>query len=220
MRRFHRLRMSISYSLAYASGTGSDINTLSNVAYNGTEPPKLPSALNYDQRHTGTIELDYRFGGSDDVPKGTWGAIIQRLGINLLFNFNSGRPYTPEDNSTDPLSVVSSNLGNHPTGSINSLYGPWNLELDLKIDKTVTLFKKLNVDIYLLATNVLNSELVNAVFNGTGDPGNTGWLDSYAGQQWINSNGPDAVNLYDIRSHAINNYGPPRQVRLGLRMFF
>jgi len=92
--------------------------------------------------------------------------------------------------------------------------------LDLKIDKTVTLFKKLNVDIYLLATNVLNSELVNAVFNGTGDPGNTGWLDSYAGQQWINSNGPDAVNLYDIRSHAINNYGPPRQVRLGLRMFF
>jgi outer membrane receptor protein involved in Fe transport len=220
MRRFHRLRASISYSLAYASGTGSDINTLQNVAYNGTEPPKLPSALNYDQRHTGTIEIDYRFGGSDDVPKGVWGSILQRLGVNLLFNFNSGRPYTPEDNSTDPLSVVSSNLGNHPTGGINSLYGPWNLDMDLKIDKTVTLFNKLNVDIYLLATNVLNSQLVNAVFNATGDPGNTGWLDSYTGQTWANQEGPQAVNLYNIRSHAINNFGPPRQIKLGLRMFF
>jgi outer membrane receptor protein involved in Fe transport len=220
MRRINRLRASISYSLAYASGTGSDINTLSNVAYNGTEPPKMPSALSYDQRHTGTIELDYRFGGAEDVPKGTMGAILQRLGFNVLFTFNSGRPYTPSDNNADPLAVVSSNLGYHPTAAFNSLYSPWNLSLDLKIDKTVKLFNKLNVNIYLLALNVLNSEQVNAVFVTSGEAGNTGWLNSYTGQNWANTEGPDAVNLYNIRSHAVNNYGPPRQVRLGLRMFF
>jgi hypothetical protein len=72
----------------------------------------------------------------------------------------------------------------------------------------------------LLVLNVLNSELVNAVFTTSGDPGNTGWLNSYTGQNWANTTGDEAVRLYNIRSHAINNYGPPRQIRLGLRMFF
>lgn len=220
LRRYHRLRASVSYGLSYASGTGSDINTLSNVAYNGVEPPKIPSALNYDQRHTGVIELDYRFGDATDVPKGFAGKILQRMGINLLFSFNSGRPYTPSDNANDPLSVVASNQGNTPIAAINSAYTPWNLTLDLKIDKTLKLFNKLNVNLYLLATNLLNSELVNAVFATSGEAGNTGWLNSFPGQNWENTNGTEAARLYNIRSHAINNFGPPRQVRLGLRMFF
>ncbi len=219
LRRINRLRASVSYSLAFASGTGSDLNTLSNVAYNGDEPPKMPSALSFDQRHTGSIELDYRWG-TNDVPKGFGGAILSRLGLNVLFSFNSGRPYTPQNNSTDPLAVASGLQSNQPNAPINSAYWPWNYRLDLKLDKSVRLFNKLNANIYLLAINVLDQELINGVFAGSGEPGNTGWLDSFPGKQWALANGPEAVRLYQIRSHAINNFGPPRQVRLGFRLFF
>jgi outer membrane receptor protein involved in Fe transport len=219
VRRINRLRATISYSLAFASGTGSDINTARNIAYNGTEVPKIPSALNYDQRHTGSIEMDYRWG-TNDVPKGFWGGVLSRLGINALFSFNSGRPYTPSDKSSDPLQVVTGTGGDRPIAPINSAYSPWNIRLDLKIDKSVKLFDKLNANLYILALNVLDQTLVNGVFAQSGEPGVTGWLDSYPGRQWINDNGPEAVALYNIRSHAIGNYGPPRQVRLGLRLFF
>ena len=219
LRRINRLRATISYGLAFASGTGSDINSQSNIAYNGDEQPKIPTALDYDQRHTGSIELDYRWGTSD-VPKGFWGGVLSRLGFNVLFSFNSGRPYTPSDNSIDVLGVVSSVGGNRPIAPLNSAYSPWNLRLDLKIDKTFKILNKLNANLYLLAINVLDQELINDVFATSGEAGNTGFLDSYQGQLWAQANGQQAVDLYKIRSHAINNYGPPRQVRLGFRLFF
>jgi len=219
LRRINRLRASVSYSLAFASGTGSDINTLRNAAYNGEQPPKIPNALDYDQRHTGALELDYRWG-TEDVPKGFWGGVLSRLGVNLLFSFNSGRPYTPVDKSSDPLAVVSGTGGSTPIAPINSAYYPWNYRLDLKLDKSVKIFDKLNANIYLLAVNLLDQTLINSVFDASGEAGYTGWLDSFAGKQWAQANGPEAVDLYNIRSHAINNYGPPRQVRLGLRLFF
>ncbi|MBE2219108.1 MAG: TonB-dependent receptor [Ignavibacteria bacterium] len=219
LRRINRLRASISYGLSFSSGTGSDVNSQSNIAYNGDETPKIPSALDYDQRHTGSIELDYRWGVSD-VPKGFWGGVLSKLGINALFSFNSGRPYTPSDNSRDPLAVVSSVGGNRPIAPLNSAYSPWNIRLDMKIDKTFKIFDKLNANLYLLAINVLDQELISDVFATSGEPGSTGWLDSYPGKLWAQQNGSEAVNLYEIRSHSINNYGPPRQVRLGFRLFF
>jgi len=220
LRRFHRLRATIAYSLAYASGTGSNINTFFNTVYQGDVPPKIPAALDFDQRHTGTFELDYRWGGKEDVPKGFWGGVLEKLGINLLINFNSGRPYTASDPNADPLGVVSASGGNIPTSGINANYGPWNFDVDLKIDKTVKLFDKLNVDLYLQALNLLDNTLTNAVWATSGQPGYTGWLGSPAGIQWANSVGPQAVAYYNIRSHYVNNYGPPRQVRLGLRLSY
>jgi outer membrane receptor protein involved in Fe transport len=219
LRRINRLRATISYSLSFASGTGSDINSQSNIAYNGDEVPKVAQALDYDQRHTGTVELDYRWG-TNDVPKGFWGGFLSRLGLNALFTFNSGRPYTPSDNNVDVLGVVSSVGGNRPIAPLNSAYSPWNLRLDLKLDKSVKLFEKLNANIYLLAINVLDQELVNDVYATSGNPGYTGFLDSYNGKLWAQANGQEAVDLYNIRSHSIGNYGPPRQVRLGFRLFF
>lgn len=219
LRRINRLRASIAYSLSFASGTGSDINSQSNIAYNGDEAPKIPSALDYDQRHTGTVELDYRWGTSD-VPKGFWGGVLSRLGFNVLFSFNSGRPYTPSSNTYDVLQVVQSPGGNSPIAPLNSAYSPWNMRLDLKIDKSFKIFDKLNGNIYLLAINLLDQELINDVFPTSGEAGYTGFLDSYAGRVWAQQNGQRAVDLYNIRSHAINNYGPPRQVRLGFRLFF
>jgi hypothetical protein len=80
------------------------------------------------------------------VPKGFWGAILSRLGLNLLYSFNSGRPYTRKDPSTNPL--ASTGAGAQLRSSINGSFGPWNHRLDLKLDKTVPVWK-LNFNLYM-----------------------------------------------------------------------
>jgi outer membrane receptor protein involved in Fe transport len=223
LRRTSRLAMSIAYSLSYASGTGSDPNSASIASWLGTEQPRFTYPLDFDQRHTGTVNVDYRFG-KNDVPKGTWGAILSRLGINLLYSFNSGRPYSKKDPSGDPF--VSTGAGATLQSSINGEYGPWNHRLDLKIDKTVSVYK-LDINFYIYVINVLNTELVNTVWPGSGDPSATGYLSTQAGMDYANSynanpntSAAEFTNEYTLRSKDIGNFGPPRQMRFGIRMNF
>lgn len=223
-RRTSGLAFSIAYSLAYASGTGSNPNSAQYAAWLGTEQPRFTFPLDYDQRHTGTINVDYRFSKTD-VPKGAWGAILARLGVNLLYSFNSGRPYSKKDPSTDPF--ASTGPGAQLQSTINGAYGPWNHRLDLKIDKTVTIWK-LDFNFYVYVINVLNTELVNNVWESSGQPGVTGYLATQQGINVANSynNGDPKVSTaeyirrYTILSEQISNYGPPRQMRFGIRVNF
>jgi outer membrane receptor protein involved in Fe transport len=224
-RRTSRLAFSIAYSLSYASGTGSDPNSSSTSYWLGSEQPKFTSPLSYDQRHTGTLNLDYRFGQTD-VPKGFWGAILSRLGVNLLYSFNSGRPYSRKDPSVNPL--ASTGAGAQLRSSINGSFGPWNHRLDLKIDKTVPVWK-LNFNFYVYVINALNTKLVNEVWPGSGDPGNAGYLATQQGIDVANAYDTDADpttsaeefrRLYNLRTMEIDNYGPPRQIRFGIKMNF
>ncbi len=224
MRRTARLSANIALGLAFASGTGSDPNSGSNAAWLGDRVPKLTSPLDYDQRWTGVVNLDYRFGKTD-VPKGFMGDVLSQFGVNLLYTFNSGRPYSIKANNIDPF-AGSGNAGATLLSPINGAYGPWNNRLDLKVDKTFPVWK-VNVNAYIYVINLLNSELVNDVWESSGLPGSTGYLDSEAGKSSIAqySNRPglsseEYVRLYNLRSKAVANYGPPREVRFGLRMNF
>ena len=44
--------------------------------------------LDYDQRHRGALNMDYRFADGDGGP------VLENLGLNVLFTFNSGHRYT------------------------------------------------------------------------------------------------------------------------------
>lgn len=223
MRRTSRLAMNVALGLGYASGTGSDPNSASTAAWLGERQPKLTSALDYDQRWTGLVNLDYRFGRTD-VPKGFWGDVLSRSGVNLLYTFNSGRPYSAKSNTSDPFS--STGAGAPLISPINGVYGPWNNRLDLKVDKTFAVWK-LDLNAYIYVINLLDAELVSAVWDSSGEPGTTGYLNSEQGKNTILSfNNPprttseEYVRRYDLRSQAVANYGPPRQIRFGLKMNF
>lgn len=229
-RRTTNLAFSIAYSLSYASGTGSDPNSASTAAWLGTEQPKLTYPLSYDQRHTGTVNIDYRFG-SENLPKGVWGAILSRLGFNLLYTFNSGRPYSMKNPAGNPF--VSTGGGAQLESTINGAYGPWNHRLDFKIDKSIMVkvseSYKLDFNFYMYVINALNYELVNSVWAGSGDPGVTGYLSTQQGIDQANSYDTDPysytssqefIYLYGLRSMQIDRYGPPRQVRFGVRLSF
>jgi outer membrane receptor protein involved in Fe transport len=227
LRRTYGLAFSLAYSLAYASGTGSNEDQGFNAAWVGAERPKFIFPLNYDQRHTGTLNLDYRF--TEDVlpKKGVWRAVLNKLGVNLLYSFNSGRPYTRKDPSANPFIAISSATAT-VLSAINGAYGPWNHRLDLKIDKTVPIWKT-NVNFYIWIINVLNSQLVNGVWAGSGDPGVTGYLATDKGSNEAKGYDSDGdastsseefIYLYGLRSKNVGNYGPPRQLRFGIRLDF
>ncbi len=226
-RRTNGLAFSIAYSLSYASGTGSDPNSASTAAWLGDQQPKFTNPLDFDQRHTGTLNADFRFSNEMLPKKGVWKSIFQKLGINLLYSFNSGRPYSKKDANTDPFN--STGGGATLQSTINGAVGPWNNRLDLRIDKTVSIADKLNLNFYMYVINVLNSELVNSVWESSGEPGTTGYLSSTTGinaaNEWdIDANPLTSTDefryLYGLRSKAIGNYGPPRQVRFGIKLSF
>ncbi len=224
LRRTNRLAFNMSYGLAYASGTGSNPDAAATAAWLGTRQPKLTSPLNYDQRHTGLINVDYRFGKTD-VPKGFWGDVLSQAGINFQYSYNSGRPYTLKNPSSDPFS--STGAGAPLESSINGVYTPWNNQIDMRVDKTFS-FSQMNLNVYVYIINLLNSELVNSVWESSGSPSSTGYLNTQQGQNVASSyqnpaNGTTSAEyeyLYNLRSNNVNNFGPPQQIRFGAQLSF
>jgi outer membrane receptor protein involved in Fe transport len=211
LRRFNRLAVDVAYTLLYASGTGSDPNQKLNLVNQQTVYPNFTFPLNYDQRHTGSINLDYRFGGDNDVPKGFFGQVLKNMGLNALFSFSSGRPYTARDLPANPFQPSSGQA----TSPKNTLYWNWSYSIDLKLDKTVSIWKT-NWNFYIWVTNLLNSELINRVWEATGRPDEDGYLNT----PQASGTTPEYRANYRLRIQHPFNWGPPRQIRFGIRLNF
>ena len=215
LRRYHNISASVNYSLSFAVGTGSNSNTLRNVTWLQTNYPKSTNPLDFDQRHTGNVNLDWRLGENKGP---VFGNIypFENFGVNMLFYYNSGRPYTAVRVLAEPF--WGGGTGERPQSAINANYSPWNYMMDMKIDKTFNLpLANSRVNVYLWVLNVLNTENAVNVYPYTGDVDNNGWLDSPDGQAWVVSATPEEVELYKKRQKNPFMYGPPRQIRLGLR---
>ena len=214
MRRMNRLAVDIAYTLSYASGTGSDAFSKFSLA-NDTrqELPYFVYPLDYDQRHTGNINLDYRFGETD-VPDGFFGHVLKNLGLNVLFSFNSGRPYQKRD----VANTATGTSGDIAYSAKNEVYKKWNFRLDMRLDKTVNIWKTY-WNFYVYVINVLNTEIVNYVFPGTGKPDDNGYLQTPDG---ANKYATDPIfrMLWPERIKFFSNWGPPRQVRFGINITF
>ena len=213
MRRMNRIAIDVAYSLKYASGTGSDPFSKTSLANDSQQQlPNFVYPLDYDQRHTGSINVDYRFG-SEDVPKGFVGDVLKNLGLNLLFTFNSGRPYTLRE-----VSQSSTGTGDLALSAKNDVYTDWNFRLDLRLDKTVTIWKT-NWNFYAYIINVLNTEIVQNIFPGTGTPDDNGFLQTptgasrYANDAFFREIWPERIKFF-------TNWGPPRQIRFGVNISF
>lgn len=216
LRRYHNFSASVNYSLSYAVGTGSNSNTLRNITWLQGEYPKQTNPLDFDQRHTGNINLDYRLGEDQGPAFGNFRP-FENFGINVLFSYNSGRPYTKVRVISEPF--WGGGTGLRPLSAINANYSPWNYMVDMKIDKTFklpVLNSRLNV--YLWILNVLNTENAINVYPFTGDVDNNGWLESPDGRRWQETATPEEVELYKKREKNPFNYGAPRQIRLGIRL--
>ena len=223
LRRTERLQANVNYTFSDARGTGSSPSTAFRMIWQSpTRVPFFPqyaTSLAFDQTHRGTFNLDYRFG-VDDGPK--MGSIypLERLGLNILFTYNSGHPYTRVDDK-------SFRNRRQPIEELNASRTPWNFQLDLRLDKTVTV-GPLDLNFYIWIINVLNTKNVEDVFITSGVADDNGYLTSEEGQADIANYAPygDVYTslfkdlYYQLNIANANLFGPPRQVRFGLRFDF
>ena len=217
LRRSARIAGQAYYSYSDARGTGSSPTTAFRTIWQSpTGTPFFPNyvtPLDFNQAHRGNINLDYRFGEKDGGP------ILSRLGLNLLFSFNSGHNYTR----------IGYQYGNTriPTEELNASVTPWVYQLDLRLDKSFRV-GPVDLNVYLWVINVLNTKNVQDVYLQTGTADDDGYLATPQGQLNTATYGKQYADFY--RAFLANGFGwsngdpvdmnlwgTPRQIRFGLR---
>jgi len=218
LRRKNNLAATVNYSLSFANGTGSASNGSYDIAWQGGSRgnfPKFAMPLDFNQTHTGSVNLDYRFG-DNDAPIG----FLKNFGANMLLSFSSGRPYTiMEVQNSNPFTgrYDNDNLTTVPASAVNSAETPWTMRLDLKLDKRFRIGSS-HIVVYTTILNLLNKENVRDVWGTTGLPDDTGYLGMPSGQSFWQSASETTKSLYKMREMDYNNYGIPRQIRLGVKI--
>ncbi len=240
MRATNNLSMSVAYTLQFAEGTGSSINS-NNGGGGGQISPQgllqsfieagLPNLrfvlpLDVDARHQIVGSFDYRYGESEGpVVKGKH--IFQNAGINLIAKTRSGEPWTRLQNPT----------GSTIIGTIGGNRLPWHFSMDARINKDFAFtFGKSDKDapqgvkakkVHKLSTfiyfqNLLNTREVMGVYGYTGRPNDNGYLSSSFGQQAIPiQTSPQAYqDLYKIATSAPGNLNYARTINLGIEYNF
>ena len=232
LRRVNRIRANLNYTYSNAQGTNSfSTSGFGSVQVNNNVPTVI-QALAYDQTHRGAVTLDYRFG------KGDGGPILEQLGIDLLFSFHSGHPFTlAQETGLGQSSAWTGGLigtdtrQRRPDGPINSTTTTWVYRLDLRIDKTVSI-SNFNVNFYVYVQNLLNTQNVINVYDKTGNAYDDGFLSSKDAKTILASPRYTkrfadlyrALNLAN-REHAfqvkgVDMFGTPRQIRAGILINF
>ena len=75
----------MNYTVSRAEGTGSGRSSYLAALDERSEPPLMVNPVDFNQAHSGSVNLDYRLLGTN--------TLLDGLGSNLLFTFNSGRLY-------------------------------------------------------------------------------------------------------------------------------
>jgi outer membrane receptor protein involved in Fe transport len=225
MRRTNYITLNLSYTLAYANGTGSFTNSHRNIAWTAsttTVPPKMVAPLDFDQRHKISAMVDIRAQKGEGIQIGNVRP-LENAGVNFVFNAGSGKAYTPAVMANE---VTLGNYAPRPAGPINSSYGPWTMRLDLKANKVFSL-KRIELDFYVWVLNLFDKDNAIHVFETSGLPDNTDWLSTPEGQQFIQKNEGISSNTgltgeqeYELAQRDPSNYDIPRMIRFGVRIGF
>ena len=208
-KRINNWQVDANYTLQYAGGTGSNSSRQYSIAWLSGNFPTFVSPLEYDQRHTGNLTVDYRTGSR---------GILRNFGVNVLFQFGSGFRYTPSNPRSE---VFGGSLAYHPIAALNSGVAPWTFQCDLRVDKSFRVGPT-NLSVFLWVQNALDRENIASVYNSTGLPNNDGYLTIPGGMAWLDgvAVGGSAFgsDLYESRINNPYNYSKPRIIRLGVRL--
>lgn len=226
LRKTGNVTFRASYTLQFASGTGSSSTT--GIALARTQSPNLRTVnpLSIDQRHRINATVDYRYGSGKDYngPEIKGKKILERAGVNFITNLGSGTPYSARIRNT-------SGQAGPIDGQLNGSRLPWEFTTDLVIDKTWPLKlgkndgdakKPAQLNVYLMINNLLNTQNIYGVHPITGNPDDDGYLES-AQAQVIQAQQVDPASyeqLYRINMNNPGFYGAPRTIRLGASLNF
>ncbi len=233
-RRTGGSQIKLNYTLQFAEGSGSNINSGANLASSGQPNLRVLQPLDYDQRHSFVLSYDYRFGAKKDYKGPTFKTkkdktiqILEDVGFNLTFLLGSGTPYT-RWNTAIPI-----NGGGRSSiiGQINGSSKPWAFRTNLRLDKNIPLEwgkeesdskKTANLNVYLQVLNLFNTKNIINVYNFTGAADDDGYLSSTQGAASLAlaNSAASFTDMYNTRMNAPGNYSLPRQIRIGVLFEF
>jgi len=219
LRRTGNASVNVNYTLQFADGTGSDANSQSGLTSTGNLRTLFP--LSFDERHRIVGDLDYRYasGRAYNGPKLFGSDIFANAGFHLQGIMVSGRPYTAK---LTPIEL--GGLGT--VGSVNGARQPWNVTLNLRVDKTFTIRENLGLNMYCRISNLLDRRNIQNVYPVTGSATDDGFLRSENGRRQEESI-RGSVRQFDSYFAAYqwallnpNLYSLPRRIFVGAIMEF
>lgn len=203
----------LNYSYMIAEGNSSDANEFYyNYFTVGENAPIIPVQkypLAFDQRHTLSANLDYR------VPRGKSPRVFgvklpSAWGLNTLFSYGSGMPYTKTDAQGNRL------------GGLNEGRMPANYRVDLRIDKDFYLSKgeSSKLRLFVEIGNLFDRRNTINVYSRTGLANDDGY------DYLLTSDPPGSGTIVDVNRlrHLLakdpQNIDTPRSIRWGLEWMF
>ena len=228
----------MNYTVAQAEGTGSGRSSYLAALDRGTQAPTMINPVDFNQTHSGSINLDYRLKGTN--------TFLDGLGSNFLFTFNSGHAFTyvyrpvggqvsAFNAGVDYMSDTRSRQALEPVGASTT---PWVYNLDLKLDKDFT-FGGYQLKVFARVNNLLDRRNAINVYQATGSATDDGFYgnDVYS-QSFVDLYGDDpdgdgitdyeemykAINIDNDESYRVstgnNLISAPRQAFLGFAINF
>jgi outer membrane receptor protein involved in Fe transport len=214
LRPVNHINASLGYSLLFAQVT----RQVPNPVWTATPFLHRTSRLDFDQRHKVTVNLGLSYL-KNEGPKWRNHTPLADVDVNVLYNLGSGLPYTP---TTVYDEVALYKVARLPTGTPNGLTGPTTQTLDFKITKGFRFWGQ-TLGAYVWVLNAFNAANALNVYQGTGSPYTTGFLDTEAGRAMadrLRSEGIDPDHAYGLAQQRSDLFSFPRTVRFGLRMGF
>ena len=174
MRRTGNILLNANYTLQFADGTGSDSDSQRGLTNRGNLRNLFP--LSFDERHRIVGTVDYRYGSGDryNGPELFGSDIFASAGVNLQIVAVSGRPYTAKE-VPDVLG------GDNTLGAVNGARLPWNYTVNLRVDKNFQISNRLNCNVYVRVSNLLDRRNIIQVYSASGSAFDDGYLDSFRG---------------------------------------
>ena len=228
-----RTSLTLNYSLLFADGTGSNINSASALIQAGLPNLRSLYPTERDIRHQISAILDYRFKGGNDYtgPILFDKKVLANAGANFIVSTTSGEPYSAYINPVASASIGTATrqqLDGNPFGSRL----PWQFKVDANFNKNFSIKKKnpkddyrrqsLQLQAFLWVQNLFNTQNIQRVYGYSRLSNDDGWLSSPQGIQEANNevNTQSYIALYNAKVESPYFYSIPRLTRLGVRVYF
>ncbi len=198
--------MSYSYMIARGNSPEELYAYYNVITEPGATLPVTSYPLDFDQRHTLTINADFR---SSSDWRGKLFGIIPASGVwgmNYVFRYGSGLPFSKVDSKT--LQRL---------GGINSFRMPTTYTVDARFNRDFRIGgSKRVLSVFVEIENLFNRRNVVNVYSFTGLPDRDGVSVTDGGL----ITAEEVSRLHDLITKDPQNYGPPRTVRTGLQFSF
>jgi len=195
----HRYSLEGSYQYAFAFGKSSSDRSGYDALFDQSSIPLRDLPLNWDERHQLSLLADYRVR-KDDNPVVFGLKLPDQWGLNAVFQYGSGFPYTPS-----PLNPNwTPQPGERAWERENALRMPASYNIDLRFNKDFSI-AGMDYSFFLWVSNLTNRRNVLAVYPETGEPDNPFIEESVSELIWDYAQNP-------------TNFSAPRNIRLGLEV--